>query len=1046
MIPGVIYPVSTSIAVKPFIAGLMAILPAAVSHGSVFTFAEYHLGEAGSLETNPPYPLNSNGYNRHFNTVSPSVSGSVRWTVVNSVPAAATGSTAGVDTSAALKQGADFYSYPGGPIYPGGPSFPPGPPSPLLGLPGNNFAFGIFARAPESSLTAGGNVFATGSCALSLGPQGWRAQAATNAFIRGQAGNFTADTWVHLALIRANNETRFYINGVDQGGASFAEPSHNFPTLAGSSSLEDFNGMMDEARVVTFSPGEPVANILAALQAATPCTAFITVGSEAAVKQANLSTAETSIFRMGGAVRDQVQVMDADGLSVAGAEPEKHRIRIVSEGPIAAGRYPLISYSGAIGGQGLAGLELLPLPGRTAGTLELNAANTAIELVVGVSQAVTWTGTGSNLWDVSSGGNWVLEGIGTATSYLEGDSVIFNDSSAATDNSVVIPETVAPYMMKVDGSENYSFTGAGITGSTSLTKTGSGTLTLANDNSFTGPVTINGGTLRLGNGGATGSLGSGSLALNNCQLLVDRSGDVTLASAAFSGSGSVGISKTGPGRLILPSSTPSFTGAVTLNAGEIVAKRSNPFPYASLTIAPDACLDTSGFGIATALTVSGHGVDGQGAIKGNVTANSGFYLAGDTTIAGGLSAAGLRSDWDNSVISRRSVSANYKLNLRGSLNLTLTDFNIKDVDIDGGSMILGEGTVVSGSPADVVTIRNGGGLYMSSPFPVSQQLLSYQKPTFAKSLVLNNGTLSVNGAYAGYSLPGNIEINGPNNKFIAEASHPPTSGQAAMSPVSLLVKGTVSGDGSLTTDGYGSVSLSKAPAYTGNTTIHTQVHSVWPQYIHGSLSLGGPGLNDSSTVSIDHGAYLILNFTGTDTVAKLIYAGIQLPAGVYSSDPAAYPPGPTAGGVVGPGTLTVTTGPTDPPYRQWETLQGIPGVGANVDSDGDGIPNGIEFVIGGDPSGPNSNSRALLPVITSTATSFQVVYRRHFMSALGGYPDKVRYGSDFSTDWATAENNVAGVTINTEPDAFDIGVDRVTVTIPKAGKPKLFVALQADIP
>jgi hypothetical protein len=59
---------------------------------------------------------------------------------------------------------------------------------------------------------------------------------------------------------------------------------------------------------------------------------------------------------------------------------------------------------------------------------------------------------------------------------------------------------------------------------------------------------------------------------------------------------------------------------------------------------------------------------------------------------------------------------------------------------------------------------------------------------------------------------------------------------------------------------------------------------------------------------------------------------------------------------------------------------------------------------------------------------------------------KVQYGSGLGSTWSTAQDGVDGVAINTEADGFGIGVGRVTVAIPKAGKPKLFVRLQADIP
>ncbi|WP_327520805.1 autotransporter-associated beta strand repeat-containing protein [Bosea sp. (in: a-proteobacteria)] len=82
-----------------------------------------------------------------------------------------------------------------------------------------------------------------------------------------------------------------------------------------------------------------------------------------------------------------------------------------------------------------------------------------------------------------------------------------------------------------------------ITGSGSLTQTGSGTLILTGANGYTGPTTIAAGsTLQLGNGGTTGSLGSGAVT-NNGVLTVNRNtlgGPLTLANA-IGGTGSLNV-------------------------------------------------------------------------------------------------------------------------------------------------------------------------------------------------------------------------------------------------------------------------------------------------------------------------------------------------------------------------------------------------------------------------------------------------------------------------------------------------------------------------
>jgi autotransporter-associated beta strand protein len=114
---------------------------------------------------------------------------------------------------------------------------------------------------------------------------------------------------------------------------------------------------------------------------------------------------------------------------------------------------------------------------------------------------LAWKGDGAaNAWN-SAAPNW-LRGDTSAT-FDAGDFVTFDDSGSATP-PVSLTENVAPTVVTVGSSKNYTFAGGGsLTASGGLVKRGTGTLTIANTgaNAIGGNVFLQEGTLALANGG-----------------------------------------------------------------------------------------------------------------------------------------------------------------------------------------------------------------------------------------------------------------------------------------------------------------------------------------------------------------------------------------------------------------------------------------------------------------------------------------------------------------------------------------------------------------
>ena len=108
---------------------------------------------------------------------------------------------------------------------------------------------------------------------------------------------------------------------------------------------------------------------------------------------------------------------------------------------------------------------------------------------------------------------------------------------------------------------NLGNTGQGALG---LVKAGANKLTLNGTNTYTGNTTITSGTLQVGNGSTTGSLGTGSVT-NNATLTFIRSDAIT-QSGNITGTGS--LTQAGAGTLTL-SGNNTYTGNTTVTAGTL---------------------------------------------------------------------------------------------------------------------------------------------------------------------------------------------------------------------------------------------------------------------------------------------------------------------------------------------------------------------------------------------------------------------------------------------------------------------------------------------
>ena len=173
---------------------------------------------------------------------------------------------------------------------------------------------------------------------------------------------------------------------------------------------------------------------------------------------------------------DRIQVSNGGAIQLSGNVSFVFQL---TNGSLSPGTYNLITTTGSLTATNVSLTSNLPTGSRQNFTLEHSPSGTSpgyVRLVVTGSNAnLTWTGANGGLWDLQSTAAW--SGASPAT-FFQTDQVSFTDS--ASSGSVLITQPVAPQSITVNNTtaRAYTFTGAPITGVTSLIKSGNGTLTV----------------------------------------------------------------------------------------------------------------------------------------------------------------------------------------------------------------------------------------------------------------------------------------------------------------------------------------------------------------------------------------------------------------------------------------------------------------------------------------------------------------------------------------------------------------------------------------
>jgi len=393
-----------------------------------------------------------------------------------------------------------------------------------------------------------------------------------------------------------------------------------------------------------------------------------------------------------------------------------------------------------------------------------------------------------------------------------------------------------------------------ISGSGSLGKSGTGTLTLTNANTYTGGTVISAGTLQVGNGGTTGSI-VGNVT-NNGLLAFNRSDAITFG-GNISGSGSV--QKNGTGTLVL-TGTNTYAGTTTINTGTLqIGNGGTTGSVAGNIVNKGALAINRSNALLLGGTISGTGSLKQVGMGTTVFAGNNTYTGGTTISAGTLQIGngGTTGSIAGNITNNGILGFNRSNTLtfagkiagtgsvyqggKGTTVLTANNTYTGGTTIKTGRLQIGNGGTTGSITGNVVdngvlafnrsnTVTFAGKI--SGRGVVEQggkgNLILTANNTYTGGTTIKTGRLQIGNGDTTGSITGNIVDNGV---------------LAFNRSNTLTVAGKISGSGSVQQIGKGTTVLTGTNTYTGGTTITAGT-------LKGSATSFGKGkiLNNSALV------------------------------------------------------------------------------------------------------------------------------------------------------------------------------------------------------
>ncbi len=434
-----------------------------------------------------------------------------------------------------------------------------------------------------------------------------------------------------------------------------------------------------------------------------------------------------------------------------------------------------------------------------------------------------------------------------------------------------------------------------MSGAGTVTKTGTGVLSISAANTHTGDFVVNAGTLLTSGGSAIGNsalvtvntgatwqtgasetvgniAGAGSITFTGSNTLTFGDGSDRTFSGVISDGANTGIlTKQGAGTVVL-SGANTYDGATNINAGALNIRHNSGLGATTgdtfvatgaaleleggVTIAAGESLTLSGTGVTASPNGALRNVSGANAYAGNITLNADTEIQADAdtltlggTINGNAASRTLVFDGAGNITATGAIGANVStVTKTGAGTLTLSGSNTYTgvTSVNAGTVVVGSATGLGATGAGT-TVANAATLSFTNAGSM----------TVAEGLTVSGqgvGSLGALRNLAGTNtLSGTIALNAETYVGIAIGTQ-------------LTASGVVSGNFGLTKVDTGTLVLSGTNTYTGTTAVNAGT------LVAQSASALGTNANPTTVAS---GATLALsgNFTTTET-ATLAGTGV----------------------------------------------------------------------------------------------------------------------------------------------------------------------------